>query len=118
MLFRSGRYLYDLPETAWLPIDKFSRQFKVDPTLPEWALPQKKCATCQHAIQERTINRVHYTAEALARRGRELYGVELCAPCQIERARLNTQSQDQSPRPAAPHTATAAPSGENNQYPD
>ena len=116
--FGLGRYLYDLPETAWLPIDKFSRQFKTDPTLPEWALPAKKCATCQHAIQERTINRVHYTAEALARRGRELYGVDLCAACQIERARVNTQAPGPPPRPAAPLVTTGKPAPDNGHYPD
>lgn len=89
--FGLGRYLYDLPETDWLPIDRYSKQFKIAPTLPEWALPKLRCSACLHAVEDRTINRVHYTSEALARRGRELYGAELCAECQIERARTAKQ---------------------------
>lgn len=91
--FGLGRYLYDLPETEWLPIDKFTKQFKVPPVLPEWALPSKKtCKDCGNAILARTVNRVSYSAGDLAKRGRELYGAELCADCQIERARTKHAS--------------------------
>jgi hypothetical protein len=86
--FGLGRYLYELPETDWLPIDKYSKQFKVNPQMPDWAIPNRKlCKNCNEQIKERTINKVQYTAESLAKRGVELYGQELCAECQIERAR-------------------------------
>lgn len=86
--FGLGRYLYELPETEWLPIDKYTRQFKVTPQMPDWAIPKRKlCKNCNEQIKERTINRVQYTPESLAKRGVELYGQELCADCQIEKAR-------------------------------
>lgn len=90
--FGLGRYLYELPETEWLPLDRHTRQLKVTPTLPDWALPRKHCQACLHPIEARKINRVHYTAEALVRRSRDLYSKELCADCQIERARTAQQA--------------------------
>lgn len=95
--FGLGRYLYDLPETDWLPIDKYSKQFKVVPQMPDWAVPKRKlCKSCASLIKDRTINKVHYTAQALAQRGQDLYGMQLCADCQIDRAKSHQQ------QPAAP----------------
>lgn len=91
--FGLGRYLYELPESEWLPIDKYTRQFKVMPSLPEWAIPARNvCKACSNQIKDRTVNRVQYTAVQLAKRGVELYGLELCADCQIERARATSQA--------------------------
>ena len=91
--FGLGRYLYDLPETDWLPIDKYSKAFKVSPQMPDWAVPKRKlCKSCANLIKDRTINKVHYTAQALAQRGQDLYGMELCAECQIDRAKVQQQA--------------------------
>jgi hypothetical protein len=105
--FGLGRYLYELPETDWLPIDKFTRQFKVTPVMPDWAIPKRKlCKTCGDVVKERTINRVQYTAEALVKRGVELYGQELCAECQIQKAR-EIQRKSAGQQQAAPGTRKA-----------
>ena len=102
--FGLGRYLYDLPETEWLPIDKYSKQFKIAPPLPDWAVPKRKlCQSCANLIKDRTINKVHYTAQTLAQRGRDLYGMELCADCQIDRAKV--QQHALPSRLAQPQTA-------------
>ena len=102
--FGLGRYLYDLPETDWLPIDKYSKQFKISPEMPDWAVPKRKlCRACANLIKDRTINKVHYTAQTLAQRGQDLYGLELCADCQIDRAQV--QQHSRASRPAQPPTA-------------
>ncbi len=65
--------------------------------MPEWALPQRQmCKGCGNQVKERTVNKVHYTAPALAKRGVELYGLELCADCQIERAKASQTARKEA----------------------
>lgn len=97
--FGLGRYLYDLPETDWLPIDKYSKQFKTPPQLPEWASPKAppapeppRCFDCGHDVVPATIQGKPYGVEDLLKRSQEHYRTDLCWNCQRERAKIGKKA--------------------------
>jgi hypothetical protein len=71
VLWGIGRYLYSLPK-QWVDWDDQKRQFKQQPTLPEWALPTpaplrlRAANGEQEQVREKKVNgRNHATAPAM-----------------------------------------------------
>lgn len=85
--FGLGRYLYDLPETGWLPFDTKTRQFKTQPTLPDWAIPKKPCSDCHVPIGPVSIQGVVYAIDTIIERSLKTYGRQLCGKCSQKAAK-------------------------------
>jgi len=63
VLWGVGRYLYSLPK-QWVDWDDQKRQFKQQPTLPEWAVPKKKTTNGSRSAASAPTMRVEQ-AEAM-----------------------------------------------------
>lgn len=84
--FGLGRYFYDFPKNQWAEYDADSRQITKPPTLPDWAIPKKRCEDCTNLVQSENVKGVDYSVAAILRNGQKLYQKNLCVGCQRKRA--------------------------------
>jgi hypothetical protein len=91
--FGLGRYLYDLPR-VWVPYDKENKRLTVQPEMPDWARPVKKCDDCAKEIRPAEHAGRQYSIEHLIYNSRIKYSNrKLCFACQIERSKLKEQQE-------------------------
>lgn len=86
--FGLGRYLYDLPKNQWHPYDKESKKFTTVPSLPDWAIPKKKCEICTLFIVPFQYGDRTLSVTELIANGQRKYKQQLCAVCQKKKAEL------------------------------
>jgi hypothetical protein len=84
-----GNYFYRLG-TQTVPYSKATKQFTVKPTLPEWAIPVRKCVDCALKIaglswNNKEGNQVSLSSSEVLKIGRAKYHMDLCSSCQRAR---------------------------------
>jgi hypothetical protein len=81
-----GNYFYSLG-TQTVPYDKMTKKFKTTPSLPDWAIPVRKCQDCSNDITGFTFTKPDgttqtFTAGDIRKAGQTRYKTDLCVECQ------------------------------------
>lgn len=92
--FGLGRYLYDFPKGRWYKYDKTKNKWIDDPNddIPDFAIPKELCKGCGHEIvatkvkNKKGVEVLAKVPEIIAN-SQKNYGLKLCVPCQMEKAK-------------------------------
>jgi hypothetical protein len=81
-----GNYFYSLG-TQTVPYNSITKQFSTKPTLPDWAIPVRKCEDCNSNIKSfewKDKDGIEHsmTASDVLKNGRTKYQADLCVSCQ------------------------------------
>jgi hypothetical protein len=90
--FGVGRYLYDLPR-FWVKYDSEAKKITETPTMPDWAVPKRKCDKCRNDIKSYSHDGQEMSVTAVIAKSKREYGGQFCVDCMIIMKKAKTEKK-------------------------